>query len=100
MFDSPEVPDLTTLVARDGTVAATSLTDTTGPGSYVDVPGAGGCRVFLPGNYTAPPDQAGRNAYFMTGDYLFDFTGADRTFLHPPGHGHRRPHQPGRHLGQ
>jgi hypothetical protein len=81
LFDSPEVPDLTTLVTRDGTLPATSLTDTTGPGSYVDVPGSGGCRVFLPGNYTTPPNQSGRHAYFRTGDYLFDFTGADKTLL-------------------
>ena len=75
LFDSPEVPDLNGLAVRDGTK---SLIDDPTGGSYYDVATGGGCRVFLPGRYTAPPDQSGRNAYFQTGDYLFDFQGADK----------------------
>jgi hypothetical protein len=79
LFDSPAVPNLTALPVRDGTVAATGLADATGPGSYVDFSSAGGCRVFLPGRYTTPPDQTGEDAYFMSGEYLFDFVGPNQT---------------------
>jgi hypothetical protein len=78
LFDSPEVPNLSGLIVRDGTKSLT--TDPVG-GSYYDVTGNGNCRVFLPGRYTTPPNQSGTNAYFQTGDYLFNFQGADKTFL-------------------
>lgn len=77
LFDSPTVPDLTALPIRDGGVSIATDPVT---GSYVDVSG-GGCRVFLPGNYVSPPDQRGHDAYFQTGDYLFDFQGADKELL-------------------
>lgn len=73
LFDSPTVPDLTSLPVRDGT-KPTSMPG----GSYYDVSGAGGCRVFLPGRYIAPPDQSGNDAYFQTGDFVMDFGGADQ----------------------
>ena len=76
LFDSPSVPDLTMLPARDGT-KPTSMPG----GSYIDIAGAGGCRVFLPGRYTTPPAQTGKDTYFRTGDYVFDFTGPNQTLV-------------------
>lgn len=78
LFDSPTVPDLTTLPVRDGTK---STTDDPLLGSYIDVSGGGGCRVFLPGRYVSPPDQSGKDAYFQTGNYLFDFQTSDKTLM-------------------
>lgn len=73
IFDSPEVPDLTTLIERDGSLPLGSSPPLPAPqGSFTDVSGAGGCRVFEPGRYTTPPDVTGKDSYFKTGDYLFD----------------------------
>lgn len=78
-FDSPAVPDLTTLPVRNGTL---ELTDPSGFGSYTDVSGGGGgCRVFEPGRYIEPPDIDGKDSYFKSGVYLFDFQGVDQTLI-------------------
>jgi len=69
LFDSPDVPDLNGLSILDGSAPVGDPN-----GSYYDVTGGGGCRVFLPGRYTTPPDTLGVDAYFMTGDYLLDFS--------------------------
>jgi hypothetical protein len=74
LFDSPVVPTLTGLVERDGTLSLSSSSNLP-PGSFTD--DANGCRVFETGRYTTPPDLAGYDAYFKTGDYLFDFTSPD-----------------------
>ena len=74
LLDSPEVPDLTALPERDGSAPIGDPL-----GSYTDISGGGGCRVFEPGRYTTPPDMTGGEAYFQTGDYLFDFAGSDDT---------------------
>lgn len=82
IFDSPEVPDLTGLVERNGTLPlASSPALPAAQGSYTDYNNAGGCRVFEPGRYTTPPALTGVDAYFKTGDYLFDFQGANKTLL-------------------
>ena len=70
LFSSPDVPDLTGLPIRDGSA---SLAADPVAGSYTDVSGGGGCRVFEPGHYTTPPDTSGDDAYFKTGDYVMDF---------------------------
>ncbi len=75
LFDSPEVPDLTTLTIRDG---AAPLTDPNG--SYQDISGAGGCRVFEPGRYITPPDVQNRDSYFRSGVYLVDLPAGNETF--------------------
>jgi hypothetical protein len=82
IFKSPEVPDLTVLPEMDGSLPssdASPLPDPSGLGSYVD--DANGCRVFAPGRYTTPPDIDGDDAYFQSGDYLFDFAGSNDTFF-------------------
>lgn len=33
----------------------------------------GTCRVFHPGRYVVPPDAVGEDAYFLSGDYVFEF---------------------------
>jgi hypothetical protein len=74
-FKSPWTPDLTGLAQLDGTLPIASP-----GGSYEDIvdplfsgPQAN-CRVFPPGRYTNPPDLTGiEYAYFMSGDYVFDF---------------------------
>lgn len=70
LFVSPDVPDLTVLPVLDGNASFASAPAT---GSYTDVSGGGGCRVFEPGRYTTPPDTRGTDAYFKTGDYVMDF---------------------------
>ena len=76
LFSSPAVPDLTGLPERNGTVPVGLSTVPGVLGGYQDVTGAGGCRVFLPGRYTTPPDLDRGESYFMSGEYLFDFDGA------------------------
>ena len=77
IFQSPVVPDLTGLPELDGSLP---YPDPSGLGSYVD--DLNGCRVFAPGYYTTPPDIDGVDAYFQTGDYLFDFdVSSDDTFF-------------------
>jgi hypothetical protein len=78
LFDSPVVPDLRGLIERDGTLdlALSPPLPATPQGSFDDITYPG-CRVFEPGRYTTPPDLTGYDAYFKTGDYLFDFAGAD-----------------------
>jgi Tfp pilus assembly protein PilX len=73
IFDSPEVPDLTSLVERRGDLPLGSSLGAPAQGSYTDVTSGGGCRVFKPGRYTTPPVTSGDDAYFETGEYLFDF---------------------------
>ncbi len=81
IFDSPEVPTLTGLIERNGALPiSASPPAPAAQGAYTDFSGAGGCRVFEPGRYTTPPDIDGDNAYFKTGDYLFDFPLANSTF--------------------
>ncbi len=84
LFDSPDVPDLTSLQERNGQLPrdpvppAPDAPPVPGAlGSYTDVSGAGGCRVFEPGRYTTPPALTGVNAYFKTGEYVFDFPDAN-----------------------
>ncbi|NND75727.1 MAG: hypothetical protein HKN44_12045 [Ilumatobacter sp.] len=72
LFKSPEVPDLTSLPDRSGSVPLPAPL-----GSYTDV---GSCRVFEPGRYISPPDVQNRDSYFKSGDYLFDFPLADPVF--------------------
>jgi hypothetical protein len=80
LFDSPDVPDLTGLIERDGILDLASSPALPLPqGSFAD--DINGCRVFEPGRYTTPPDLDGYDAYFKTGDYLFDFTGPDTELL-------------------
>jgi hypothetical protein len=76
LFDSPSVPNLTTLPVLDGTE---EIPDP--GGSYTDVSTAGGCRIFEPGWYTTPPDMSGEDVYFKSGDYLFDFPAGNNEFL-------------------
>ena len=74
IFDSPAVPNLTSLVERRGDLPLGSpLVAAPVEGSYTDVTSGGGCRVFEPGRYTTPPVTTNVDAYFKTGDYLFDF---------------------------
>jgi hypothetical protein len=97
-FGSPEIPaplsDPTIYSERDGTttlgVAAPLATVTNaslaalaalpGPGSYLDVTDGGGCRVYVPGRYTTPPATNVDGAYFLSGEYIFDFPNTDSTF--------------------
>jgi hypothetical protein len=75
LFDSPEVPNLTGLTERNGTLALPAP-----QGSFTDVTVAGAtCRVFEPGRYTTPPALDSINSYFKTGDYLFDFPNTNAT---------------------
>jgi hypothetical protein len=81
IFDSPEVPDLTGLVERDGSLdLASSPPLPAAQGSFTDISGAGACRVFEPGRYTTPPEMTSKDSYFKTGDYLFDFPAGNATF--------------------
>jgi Tfp pilus assembly protein PilX len=74
IFKSPMVPDLTSLPELNGSVPSSNPM-----GSYID--DANGCRVFKPGRYTTPPAVDGVDAYFQSGDYLFDFVAtSDNTF--------------------
>jgi hypothetical protein len=74
IFATPEVPDLTAVVERDGTLDVGSSPPLPAPqGSFTDISSGGGCRVFEPGHYITAPDLNGIDAYFKTGDYLFDF---------------------------
>ena len=75
LFASPQVPDLSGLVERDGSVALGGATLPGVEGSYTDVAADGGCRVFEPGRYTTPPDLDRGESYFKSGEYLFDFDG-------------------------
>ncbi|HUS44137.1 MAG TPA: PA14 domain-containing protein [Ilumatobacteraceae bacterium] len=78
LFDSPEVPNLSGLVERNGTLGlASSPALPAAQGSFTDHSGSGGCRVFEPGRYTTPPALTGVDAYFKTGDYVFDFPTAN-----------------------
>lgn len=75
IFKSPVVPDLTGLPELDGSVPSPDPM-----GSYIDDPN--GCRVFAPGRYTTPPAIDKVDAYFQSGDYLFDFVAtSDDTFF-------------------
>jgi len=77
IFKSPNVPDLTGLTEMDGSLPTS---DPSGLGSYED--DVNGCRVFAPGRYTTPPALDSVNAYFESGDYLFDFLDtSDDTFF-------------------
>ena len=53
-------------------------------GGYTDVATSSGtCRVFEPGRYVRPPNVVNSQAYFRSGDYLFDFrtpTGTPASF--------------------
>jgi Tfp pilus assembly protein PilX len=73
IFDSPTVPDLTGLVSRRGDLPLGSPLAAPAEGSFTDVTSGGGCRVFEPGRYTSPPATSGIDAYFKTGEYLFEF---------------------------
>ena len=75
LFDSPTVPNLMGLATLDGTLP---LTDP--GGSYTDVNTAGKCRIFEPGRYITPPDLTGVDAYFKSGDYLFDLPSGNDEF--------------------
>ena len=82
LFDSPDVPPLSGLPERNGSLPLDPVPPApAAPGSYTDVSGDGGCRVFEPGRYTTPPALEGVNAYFKTGEYLFDFPDANSTLL-------------------
>ena len=85
LFKSPDVPDLTDLTVlpvRNGALPLNPVpVAPAAAGSYTDVPGEGGCRVFEPGRYTTPPALTGVNAYFKTGNYVFDFPDANSTLL-------------------
>lgn len=76
IFDSPPVPDLSGLTVRDGSRPLAPAPTPPLNGSYTDYPDLGGCRVFEPGRYTTPPALTNVNAYFKTGDYVFDFPDA------------------------
>lgn len=96
-FSSPYITrDLSLLPVRDGTtptaipsvalgsVTAASLSAalvSATPESYFDVTGSGGCRVFIPGRYTTPPATNNKDAYFMSGDYVFDLPNGDPTVV-------------------
>lgn len=85
IWDSPWVPNLNDPVAfpeRQGNVAVTTDLSETSVGAYRDF-GSGGnsCRVFRPGRYTVTPDLNGHDAYFRSGDYVFDLPAADSTIL-------------------
>lgn len=79
-FDEPPIGNgtlnLGTLPLRDGTVPLSGVPTwpTVGAspvaGSYTV---SGSCRVYEPGRYLRPPNLNNVNAYFKTGDYLFDF---------------------------
>ncbi len=89
-FPSPQIPvDLKTLPERNGALAIApataynlvttaqlqtwqALATSTPRGGYVDMTGGGNCRVFFPGRYTTSPDTANRDAYFLSGEYVFD----------------------------
>ena len=73
IFGSPSVPNMTALVERRGDLPVSSPSAAPAQGSFTDVSTGGGCRVFEPGRYTTPPATSGGDAYFKTGDYLFDF---------------------------
>ena len=74
IFASPLVPNLTMLDERRGDLPLGSLSAIAPvQGSFTDISSGGGCRVFEPGRYTTPPVTSGVDAYFKTGDYLFDF---------------------------
>ena len=82
LFDSPDVPNVATLPERNGAVPLNPApVPPAAMGSYTDVAGGGGCRVFEPGRYTTPPALDGANAYFKTGEYVFDFPDANSTLL-------------------
>jgi hypothetical protein len=77
-------PDSGSMPVRDGSVAIGAATTwpaplplTNGDTELVTVEGGynvvGSCRVFHPGRYVRPPDFATTDAYFMSGDYVFDF---------------------------
>ena len=72
IFGSPSVPNMTALVERRGDLPVSPLA-VPAQGSFTDVSTGGGCRVFEPGRYTTPPATSNVDAYFKTGDYLFDF---------------------------
>jgi hypothetical protein len=90
-FAEPPIPiDLELLVKRDGLVAESGMPmwGSLGVlGSYRDLTsGSDDCRVYRPGRYLRPPDVASVNAYFMSGDYYFDFR--DPTVVAPPSLAH------------
>lgn len=62
-------PSVTTTLLQ--TLRAISLAPSPS-GGFVDFSGGGGCRVFFPGRYTTSPATSSRNAYFLSGDYVFD----------------------------
>lgn len=80
-FITPWVPNLANVVtmpSRDGSI---SLAVDPALGSYTDITESGKtCRVFEPGRYTVPPDVASNDAYFKSGDYLFDFPNSNAKF--------------------
>jgi hypothetical protein len=77
IFDSPVVPNLTGLVERRGDLPLSAgALAAPAQGSFTDVTTGGGCRVFEPGRYTTPPATSGVDAYFKTGEYLFEFDAA------------------------
>lgn len=76
IFASPLVPPLTALVELRGDLPVGSPSAAPAQGSFTDISTGGGCRVFEPGRYTTPPATSGVDAYFKTGDYLFEFDAA------------------------
>jgi hypothetical protein len=82
---SPEIPEnLSTLQLRDGTLPLDpfALPVPAVPfGSYTDIPTGGGCRVFEPGWYVTPPAVTDINAYFKSGEYVFDFPAGNELFF-------------------
>jgi hypothetical protein len=55
-----------------------NLADPASQGSYTQ---QGNCRVFRPGRYVTPPDLGNEDAYFQTGDYLFDLPDANAQII-------------------
>ena len=77
LFSTPLYSSLPTNIAgdtnADGVVDLDIDGDNEVDGDDVSFPG---CHVFSPGHYTVPPDlESTSNAYFQSGEYVFDFNG-------------------------
>jgi hypothetical protein len=82
---SPTIPEnLSLLQLRDGALALDPFAvpvPNVPFGSFTDISSDGGCRVFEPGWYTTPPAVTDENAYFKSGEYVFDFPAGNEVFL-------------------
>lgn len=74
LFKSPLVPAYVSTASFPERFGHLPISE---PGGSYEI--QGNCRVFHPGRYTTPPDLNAQDAYFLSGDYVFDLPDGNAT---------------------